>query len=173
MPSRAMYELKISGLLSGLKTDNTAQSQAFLDRFPMNPPPVVPAIALAINWIASTGPWPAGFLLPGYEIARWDSVIEEWPRERVGLKQDPGSERTTALTFHAQVTRTVPGPLFENREIMLKEVDWFYNYCLRPWHQDLRIKVKALNDALAGSGRVLSAVDFRDWKWYCGNGGGS
>ncbi len=170
MPSRAMYELRVTGLLLGSPAVNSAGCAAFQNLFPINPPdPLVPPV----NWLLPGEPWPQGFRLPEYEITRWDSRAEEWPRERLPPEQKPGPELTTGLTFHAQLTRTLPGTLFGNREAMLPEVNWFYTYCLKRWHQDLRDRIKALNSTLIGLGQVLGMVDFRDWKWYCGNSGGS
>lgn len=172
MPSRAMYELRVTGLLLGPLSVNSAGCEAFRFLFPVNAPAPVPPVPPA-DWAAAGEPWPRGFILPGYDITRWASLAEEWPRERLGVEQNPGPELTTGLTFHAQLTRTLPGTLFGNRDAMLQEVNWFYTYCLRRWHQELRDRVKELNGTLAGLGQVLGVVDFRDWKWYCGNGGGS
>ena len=123
--------------------------------FPQSPP--------ASGWLSS-------LLRPGYSVALWDARAEEIPKDRLGVAP---FEMITLLTFHAEMRRMVDGTLFDNKASMLPEVEWFYNYCDKPWHIDLRTRVRDLNDSLFKSGKLWSRVELRDWKWYCGNGGGS
>ncbi len=167
MPAMAWYEGKVTGLLGGPIKENEKLVLEFQGVFPTMAPAPPPA-GEAWNELF---PWPKGFVLPGYAPVKWLSVADEIPNAQSSAATK-GFDVVTLLTFQAELLAIYPGTLFTNRARMLPDVDWFYKYCNLEWYMDLKRKVNALNDTLGASGKLISRVDFRDWKWYCGNGGG-
>ena len=163
MPAMAWYELRITGTLGGRSSDNQKWIEAFRAVFPLEPP-----AGPAEEWNELFG-WPVGFLLPGYKPTRWISAADDVPSQ---VSKQGGFEVVTLLTFQTEMFAMFPGTLFLNKERMLKEVAWFYTYCTLEWYLDLKRQVNRLNEQLEASGKLIGRVDFRDWKWYCGNGGG-
>jgi hypothetical protein len=162
----AWYELRLTGTLGGPASENQDLIEAFRTVFPSDPP----ATPGPEGWNELFG-WPTGFLLPGYKPTRWISAADDVPSQ-VSKQAMGGFAVVTLLTFQVEMFATFPGTLFINKDHMLKEVAWFYNYCNLAWYTDLKRKVNQLNELLERSGRLIGRVDFRDWKWYCGNGGG-
>jgi hypothetical protein len=165
MPAMAWYEIKVTGTLGGSTRQNQKQIYEFQELFPTKAPPAPPAN----EWSELFG-WPEGFVLPGYKAIRWLSTADDIPAAQSNAFL--GVDKLTLLTFNAELFATYPGTLFTNRVKMLAEVDWFYRYCNLDWYMDLKRKIHALNDSFAASANLIGRVDFRDWKWYCGNGGG-
>jgi hypothetical protein len=56
---------------------------------------------------------------------------------------------------------------------MLPQVRWFYNYRRYRWHRELIERLDRINANLMGEFRqaLVERIWFRDWQWYCGNGG--
>jgi hypothetical protein len=153
MASLATYELKITGLLSGRTTENQKEIQAFKDAFQPH----------------GGDPWPEQFKWPlpsqKYDTYVWyadgDDVVIGTP--------------STQLTFQCMLGCMRSGTLYANRGTMLQEVDWFYHYCDLDWYKGpkgLKAAMEDLNSMLASTGKLVTPVGIRDWKWYCGNGGG-
>lgn len=168
MPAMSWCEFKVSGLLAGTKVDNAAAIQKFLAIFPDQCPPE-PTYDPDKTY-STKATWPSGVLLKNYKPALWLSRAEQLDTTFMGTLG--GAPVVTQLTFHMQLIGIFEGSLFSNREVMIDEVQWFYNYCRYPWLMDLKKLIKALNADLAASVTVINAVDVRDWKWYCGNGAG-
>jgi hypothetical protein len=163
MPAMAWYELKATAVLKGPLSDNKKQIDEFKAVFPETKPPS------ATEWTPLLG-WPQGFMLPGYKDAFWICDADEVDSFRSA--QALGGDKVTLLTFHVQLWKKFPGTLFKNRAAMLDEVKWFYEYCDKPWYRELKEKINDLNASFLAAGRLIGRADFRDWKWYCGNGGG-
>jgi len=174
MPNMAWYELKVTGLLGGPKADHEPAITKFLDLFPAGAPT---APDPSTSWDAKDPtavvnmevPWPRGFMLPKYWAPIWSVSVEELQAGPITLAY--GFPQVTHLTFLCQVASIKDGSLFACREASLEDVRWFYNYCRCQWFKDLKTGLRVFNESLAPK-VVLSALDVRDWKWYCGNGGG-
>ena len=174
MPNMAWYELKVTGLLGGPKSDHGAAITQFLDLFPAG----APAAPVPSDWpdpkdptavVNMKEPWPGGFMLPKYWPAVWSTSVEELTAGPITIAY--GFPQVTHLTFQCQVAAIKEGSLFMCREAALDDVRWFYNYCRCQWFMDLKSIMRSINESL-DSKKVLSPLDVRDWKWYCGNGGG-
>jgi hypothetical protein len=157
MASRAQYLLRIGGRLEGNanKQDVISLLGDIFD---------APKSPMGKSGQTGSGNWPDGFVLQGYSVCQWteakDTVDNPWDKE-------------TMISFRAEVHHTQLGTLYANRAGMLKEVNWFYHYRDYDWHKDLTKKLKDVNDKLKkkyGNG-LIERVWFRDWQWYCGNGG--
>jgi len=166
MPAMAWYEIKVTGTLGGPSSDNEKLISEFQDLFPTVPPTPPPS---ADAW-SEMFPWPKGFVLPGYAPVKWLSRPDDIPAAQSSTFL--GVEVVTLLTFNAELLAIYPGTLFQNRVKMVEEVKWFYKYCNLEWYMDLKRRIHILNQSLDASGKLIDRVDFRDWKWYCGNGGG-
>ena len=174
MPNMAWYELKVTGLLGGPKSDHGPAVTKFLELFPAaapsapDPPtPPDPKDPMAV--VNMDAPWPRGFILPTYWAPIWSVSVEELQAGPITLAY--GFPQVTHLTFQCQVATIKDGSLFMCREQSLEDVRWFYSYCNCQWFKDLKTSLRLFNEALSAKA-VLSALDVRDWKWYCGNGGG-
>jgi hypothetical protein len=148
MPSRGSYFLKIAGVLRDAPEANAPAISDFRKIFSDAPPPAG----------AGDG-WPAGFVLADYRACQWSPSVESF-----APRQDE-----TLLTFRAEVSILVPGQLYDNRESFLDHVRWFYHYREQPWHAELSKLLKDFNQRQQA--KILDRVWFRDWQWYCGNGG--
>lgn len=162
MASRGQYLLRIGGRLTGSNVqkgvvETVLKELQIFDRPDTNSAEGVPGGK-------RTGGWPKGFILKGYTVCQWT------PPQ---LLVDSPKEGDTMINFRAEIHHTLPGSLFENKKKMLLDVDWFYNSRDCKWHEDLRRKLDQLNAELEGKyGEALvERVWFRDWQWYCGNGG--
>jgi len=164
-------ELKVTGLLGGPVSANTAEIKKFRDVFPdVCPSPPTPDPA---DPFSKDAPWPNGLVLPNYTPGIWISQAEQIDVGDVSRAlQVYQWDNLTQLTFHAQLIGKYAGTINSNKEKMLKEVAWFYYYCDYKWLKDLKAYIKDINETLKKSGRVINPVDVRDWKWYCGNGAG-
>lgn len=151
MPSRATYILKIHGRLTVAPGSDPQTETDFKKDFEeLFPKPVAPA---------PDGNWPAGFLLEGYQICHWEPRVES-----------ACEGKYTLLDFRAEINSFKTGQLFDNRNTLLEDVAWFYSYAIKKWHRDLRDQLVGFNDKWRSV--ILDEVWFRDWQWYCGNGGG-
>jgi hypothetical protein len=171
MASRGQYLLRIAGrtkakadvkLLDGLKAD-------LLEIF--KGPPAAGTGALSN---APGDGWPIGFVLKGYSVCQWklsplykDKPYE--PKHPDDKNKYPQWSDENTIDFMAEVHHTLDGPLYFNRHVMLDEVKWFYHHREYKWHIELVKRLEELNKKHAGA--LIERVWFRDWKWYCGNGG--
>ena len=177
MPAMSWYELKVTGLLGGPKSDHGHFINEFLDLFPAGAPsapdPSVPPDPKDPEAVINKHePWPRGFILPKYWAPIWSVSVEELVAGPITAAY--GFPKVTHFTFQCQIATIKEGSLFMCRQESLEDVRWFYMYCRCKWFMDLKTHMRTLNETLTAhhSGRVLSALDVRDWKWYCGNGGG-
>lgn len=171
MASRGQYLLRISG-----RTRPTTKSEALIE------------LKSAVEEIFATAPskgtgalsnapgdrWPTGFLLRGYSVCQWhlsplysDKPYEPKHKEDRDRYLSYPDENT--IDFLAEAHHTLTGSLYFNRHTMLDEVRWFYHHREYEWHRDLVNRLEKLNARFASV--LLERVWFRDWKWYCGNGG--
>ncbi len=171
MASRGQYLLKIGGrtkpnleskVLSGLKAE--------LEKTFMQPKG---AGTGAFNNAPGDG-WPIGFVLKGYDVCQWklsplftDKPYE--PKHPDDKKKYTKWSDENSIEFLAEVHHTLDGSLYFNRHVMLDEVKWFYHHREYKWHIQLAELMEELNDKFASV--LRDRIWFRDWKWYCGNGG--
>jgi hypothetical protein len=151
MSVRASYVLRIGGRLSGAPNANREAIQAFHKVLPPKPPK------------GKGQGWPEGFVLPGYRICQWRSEAERG-----------GQEDQTRLSFRAEVTLVVSGAVYDNRAPLLRHVAWFYGHRAKRWHKQLKARLLKLNQdyvTARGHETVIEQIWFREWQWYCGNGG--
>ncbi|MGH8705229.1 MAG: hypothetical protein ACREUO_07420 [Burkholderiales bacterium] len=108
------------------------------------------------------GGWPEGFVLKGYIPCQWEVWVD-----------NPHPDETM-ISFRAEIHHTLPRSLYENRVVMLKEVNWFYHYREYRWWRELKDRLNKANEALRTNFKQPCPPEriwFRDWQWYCGNGG--
>ena len=109
-------------------------------------------------------------VLEKYWAPIWSPSVEEIAAGPITLASY-GFPQVTHFTFLCQVAVIQDGSLFACKEKSLEHVRWFYHYCLCQWFIDLKSRMLAINKSLDPQ-KVISPLDVRDWKWYCGNGGG-
>jgi hypothetical protein len=154
MPSRASCLLRVGGRLRGdLKANSGIVSE--MEKFFATKP--VKGLA---SWEDKPGaPWPDGVVLKEYYVCAWDLKKEE------ELSQ-------TVIHFRAEVHQILNGSLYGNKDSMIPDVRWFYEGPEYRWHRELRAKLEEWNQTIADANRI-EQIWFRDWQWYCGNGGGT
>lgn len=104
--------------------------------------------------------WAKGFVLSKYKVCDWRRDAERYGKD-------------TLFTFRAEIHHTRGKSLFDNREEMLREVSWFYNYRLYTWYAHLAARLRKLNQKLAAENKLIAPISFSVYQWYCGNGGNS
>lgn len=156
MASRGQYLLRIGGRLEGnFKESDVLEALGDIFDAPTKEPAGVPGKKDA-------GGWPEGFILVGYKACQWD------------LKVDNPHPDQTMVSFRAEIHHTFPNSLYQNRVEMLKHVEWFYYYREYKWWKDLNKKLKDANGSVQKRFKQHCPPEriwFRDWQWYCGNGG--
>jgi hypothetical protein len=160
MASRGQYLLRIGGRLTGRNVQRNVV-ETMVNKVFAKPDA---KLAEGVPGKKTTGGWPNGFILKGYTICQWTQPP---------LLVDSPNDGDTMINFRAEIHHTLPGSLFGNKEKMLPHVEWFYNSRDYKWHEELRAKLKEVNDELEKKyGKALvERIWFRDWQWYCGNGG--
>lgn len=155
MASRGQYLLRIGGRLNG-KFENKDVLSELGSVFKE------PGVGVGVPEEYDTGGWPNGFILKGYTTCQWSLIVDyPYPTE-------------TMISFRAEVHHTFPNTLFDNRIEMLKHVHWFYHYRKYLWWRELNEKLVQLNKSLASRFKqtcIPERIWYRDWQWYCGNGG--
>ena len=157
MASRGQYMLKIAGRLDGaFKEPDVKEALGTIFSEPGKGEGVPDKL--------QTGGWPLGFVLMGYTACQWD------------LKVDNPHPDQTMITFRAEIHHTFPNSLYQNKDEMLRHVKWFYHYRDYRWWQELSAKLdQEANPALLSRFKQTPCLRerlwFRDWQWYCGNGG--
>lgn len=155
MASRGQYMLKIAGRLDGAFDPREVQEtlRGIFD------PHDTPEGRYAER--GGGAGWPNGFVLIDYIACQWD------------LKIDNPHPDQTMITFRAEIHHTFPGSLFDNKAEMLRHVNWFYHYRDYRWWQELSARLdREANPALLSRFKqTRERLWFRDWQWYCGNGG--
>jgi hypothetical protein len=156
MASRGQYLLRIGGRLTGKHSKDAVRAAlgGLFDK---------PAKGEGVPGQKDTGAWPGGFWLAGYEACLWDTRIDY-----------PHPEETM-ISFRAEIHHTFDDSLYQNRVEMLRHVEWFYHYREYRWWKDLKQKLEDRNKSLQGTFKQQPCIPerlwFRDWQWYCGNGG--
>ncbi|HEY8251430.1 MAG TPA: hypothetical protein VIG70_12565 [Burkholderiales bacterium] len=156
MASRGQYLLRIGGRLEGnLKEKDVLSVLGQVFRTPRG--------GEGVPGERDTGGWPEGFVLMNYSPCQWD------------LKVDYPHPDQTMISFRAEIHHTFPNSLYQNRAEMLRHVEWFYHYREYRWWKELTKHLeKDVNPALRKKFKqdcMPERLWFRDWQWYCGNGG--
>ena len=156
MASRGQYLLRIGGRLQG-KLEKKDVLSALGGIFS------APKGAEGVPGKKDIGGWPEGFVLVDYAPCQWD------------LKVDYPHPDQTMISFRAEIHHTFPNSLYQNRVEMLRHVKWFYHYRQYRWWKELKKRLdKEVNPALRAKFEQNCPPErlwFRDWQWYCGNGG--
>lgn len=158
MPARATYELRIEGILGGDPNSNAELIAAFDKEIGQPPGP-------ARGGLDSKAGWSDGFVLKDpqgkrdYRACSWDPYHNAYGNGQ------------TLLGLRAEVCIFLEGGLDarDNQKRLLDDVRWFYEFKTKPWYLDLQARLERFNRQAAGA--LAEAVRFREWKWYCGNGG--
>lgn len=156
MPARASYELKIEGILKGSLLENKDEIQKFRDL--MKKP------TEDKGKLGSLEGWPNGFWLRDYRLCRWEAD---------GYRYD---DTLTILSLYAEVTVFASGPIYEDKVQMplLEDVEWFYKFKKQNWYKleklGLEARLAKFNSDI-DTKKLIENLRFREWKWYCGDGG--
>ena len=126
--------------------------------------------------------WPRGFVLDDpkaiahtlkdashtpYPIeGHWE--VESW---------EPGAEPSgngayTKLTFKAEVEFKGNYGIHQHRESQKAAAAWFFDYLDQPWHKALTSRLEKFAEKHSRKHRIIEPVGFKEWEFYCGNGGG-
>jgi hypothetical protein len=132
-----------------------------------------------------TGAWPDGFVLQGYNVCQWEPATEadadvyDYPfnpthstdieEKKKAAADNEAWPNEIMFNFRAEVHRARAGSLYLNRLYMLPDVEWFYHYRKYRWHKDLTKRLIELNTK--HQALLIERIWYRDWQWYCGNGG--
>lgn len=124
--------------------------------------------------------WPAGFLRPNvpapsralsgagnqaYDLGgKWE--IYEW---EIGVEPVAAGAHTK-LTFKAEAEFEGNGGIDDHKESQKRDALWFFEHWSKLWHQTLRLRLANFNDN--HKGEMIEPARFREWEFYCGNGGG-
>ena len=168
MASRAQYMLKIGGRLRGDKAGLKAFAPLKTRLTKIFAP--IGAGTGAFGDKPGDG-WPKGFILKNYSVCQWDLSLDrphrpEHPKDKKAYRK---YSEEVMVTFRAEVHHNRQGSLFLNRLYMLPDVNWFYHYRKYLWHTQLTEKLNQLNRDFQKD--LIERIWFRDWQWYCGNGG--
>lgn len=174
MGSRAQYVLRIAGRVKGnaapaVKTSLDAEFDKIFGK-----EPVTPGTA---SFDDQPGPgWPNGVVLKNYLACQWRSsrdkaYAEATPDEKTKYQAKCGAPWPDDYMygFRAEIHHHLDGSLYLNREKMLPDVKWFYHNREYKWHCDLVRLLWKLNEDHKTI--ILERIWFREWQWYCGNGG--
>jgi len=169
MSSRAQYVIKIGGRLK------EKLGAAKLDKIKDDLDDIFKEVSSGTGAFSNEpgDGWPKGFILKNYSVCSWDLSLDEpyepiHPDDKKNNKYKNYSEEVM-VTFRAEIHHKREGSLFFNRLDMLPDVSWFYHYRKYLWHKQLTEKLAAFHGKYEDS--VIEKVWFRDWQWYCGNGG--
>jgi len=167
MASRAQYTLKIGGRLKAEAGEKSFRNlKTKLDGI------FAPAGAGTGAFDNEPGDgWPKGFVLKNYSVCQWQLSLDKpyKPEHPEDKKKYAKYSEEVMVTFRAEVHHTRQGSLFLNRLYMLPDVNWFYHYRKYLWHKELMEKLEKLNNDFKDD--LIEKIWFRDWQWYCGNGG--
>ena len=153
MPVRVRCVLGVGGRLTGPPEDNGPILAKIREVFPKDPPAR-----------AGAG-WPAGLASPGWQIGFWDSLAE------IGGETD----QETRITFRVEVNSRLDGTIYDRREALTDtHFRKFCQYRDAVWHKDLKARLEELNRDIGkryGAEKLIEKIWFREWQFYCGNGG--
>lgn len=153
MPSRASYLLRVGGRLKGDLKVNGAIVEVIRKFFENRP-----SQGAGSRSAKPGASWPDGFALKDYHVCAWDFKDEEEGQE-------------TLISFRAEAHHLQKGTLYGNKAKMVPDVEWFYHSPEYQWHRDLKRTLQDWN-RMIGEGNLIERIWFREWQWYCGNGGG-
>jgi hypothetical protein len=109
--------------------------------------------------------WPAGLATPDWQISFWDSAAE------IGGETD----QETRVGFRVELNCRLDGTIYDSREeLAYTHFRWFSHYRDAVWHKDLKARLEELNHDIAkrfGAEKLIEKIWFRQWEFYCGNGG--
>jgi hypothetical protein len=123
--------------------------------------------------------WPAGFLLsdPSKTVKRLTgakgmayALEGHWSIEKWEMRVEPtASGAHTKLTFHAEAEFEGNMGIHQHKDSQKAAAEWFFEYLNKPWYKSLTAK---LEDFRARHKEEVEPIRFREWEFYCGNGGG-
>lgn len=155
MPSRSSYVLRINGKL--FNNETTPDNKPAIDKFReiFEPPSKPPMNDAKLGW-------PDGLVREGFKICQWGE-------DSTRVENYGPHDTFTLLDFRTEIFAVRRGQLYTNRDTMLPDVEWFYHYPDQLWHKQLKERLENFNDDHVD--RLAEKLWFRDWQWYCGNGG--
>jgi hypothetical protein len=155
MPVHATCRLRIGGRLAGPPEANAAIIQRLYALLPEERPALI------------GGGWPGGLESQGWQVSLWDAAAE------VGGELD----QETRFAFHLELSRRLDGTVYDCRdELTYTLFHGFAHYREAVWHKDLKVRLEELNHGIAhdyGPAKLLERLWFRQWEFFCGNGGDS
>jgi hypothetical protein len=155
MPVQATCRLGIGGRLAGPPEANAAILERLHAVLPQQPP------------AGAGGGWPGGLATHGWRIGVWDAAAE------VGGELD----QETRFTFHVELSRRLDGTINDWRDDLTYTLfHGFAHYRDAVWHKDLKVQLEELNHEIVqryGAEKLIEKIWFRQWEFYCGNGGDS
>jgi len=174
------YTLNISGVL-GQPYDPTStvesEWRAVFGDAPSNDGK--PRLSAAQAATAADLPWPEGFLRPNVDVAprkltgannRDYDLGGGWDIEGWEISVEPAANGShTKLTFMAEVEFKGNGGIDDHKESQKRDAEWFFEHAAKPWHQTLKARLVAFNN---DHKEMIEPAWFREFKFYCGNGGG-
>ena len=153
MPVRVHCTLGIGGRLAGPPAENGPILAKLQQLLPKEAPTKM------------GGGWPAGLISQDWQVSSWDSAAE------VGGEND----RETRFTFRLELSSRLDGTIYDCRnELSYTHFHWFSHYRDNVWHKDLKVRLEALNHEIIeryGADRLVEKIWFREWQFWCGNGG--
>src|SRR5262245_25376118 len=123
-------------------------------------------------------PWPYGFLranasagtkkLKGSSDQEYD-LGGCWKIEAWEITVEPaGSGAFTKVSFEGKAEFKGHGGIDDHKESQKLDAAWFFDHKDKSWHQTLKDKLTAFNEKRD----MVDRVWFREFEFYCGNGGG-
>jgi hypothetical protein len=155
MPVRATCRLGIGGRLAGTPEANAAILKRVQTLLPKERP------------TGAGGGWPGGLATHGWQISFWDAAAE------VGGELD----QETRFTFCFELSLLLDGTIYDWRDDLTStRFHGFAHYRDAVWHKDLKVQLEELNHEIVhdyGAEKLIEKIWFRQWEFYCGNGGDS
>ena len=153
MPVRVKCILGIGGRFTGPPEDNETILAELREILPESPP------------LRAGAGWPNALVSPDWQIAFWDCAAE------IGGKKD----LETRITFRMELNSRLDGTIYDCRETLTdKYFRRFSEYRDELWHKHLKARLEALNADIAkrfGAEKLIEKIWFREWQFWCGNGG--
>jgi hypothetical protein len=85
------------------------------------------------------------------------------------------TDQETRITFRVEVNSRLDGTIYDWREALTETAfRKFSHYRDAVWHKDLKARLEELNQDIAkryGAEKLIERIWFREWGFYCGNGG--
>ena len=124
--------------------------------------------------------WPDGFLRPNVPTpsrllstgsSQTYNLGGEWKIYEWKIAVEPGAEGAhTKLTFEAEAKFEGNGGIDEHKDSQKRDALWFFEHASKRWHLTLRDRLANFNNS--HKGEMIEPARFREWEFYCGNGGG-